>query len=187
MHNERSHERAAALPPVEDEDLASRSSVRLLISGASEQAVELLARRIHGSGPRGQSYFVRTRAAEFPIRAKALRDFCLQVLAAADGGSVLISAVEEMPAQVQRTFMPLLQRLESAPGASAAVRLMAGTTVPLLERVTAGTFSTRLFYRLNIIHLDIGGAGSYIGDHAKPVSSHEPNDARSDVSPGPRR
>jgi DNA-binding NtrC family response regulator len=33
------------------------------------------------------------------------------------------------------------------------VRLIFGTTVSLLDRVTAGTFSDRLFYRLNVIHL----------------------------------
>ena len=158
MYDSRPDAGAAALLPVEDEDLASRSSARLLISGRTEQAVELLARRIHGSGPRAQSHFVQTRAAEFPIRAKALRDFCVHFLAAADGGSVLISAVEEMPAQVQCALIPLLERLESEPGASAAVRWIAGTTVPLLQRVADGTFLEPLFYQLNIIHLDAGDA-----------------------------
>jgi transcriptional regulator of acetoin/glycerol metabolism len=36
------------------------------------------------------------------------------------------------------------------------VRLISGTTTSLLDRVAAGTFSERLFYRLNIIHLLAG-------------------------------
>jgi Sigma-54 interaction domain len=37
-----------------------------------------------------------------------------------------------------------------------AVRLMAGTTVSLRERIADGAFSERLFYRLNIIHVTKG-------------------------------
>ena len=70
------------------------------------------------------------------------------------GGSVLVSALEKMPAAVQEAFIDLLAGLESARGPSNAVRLIAGTTVSLLDRVAAGTFSERLFYRLNIIHVN---------------------------------
>ena len=53
----------------------------------------------------------------------------------------------------------LLGGLQSARMSSAAARLISGTTVSLLDRVAAGTFSERLFYRLNIIHL-VAGAGA---------------------------
>jgi transcriptional regulator of aromatic amino acid metabolism len=56
-------------------------------------------------------------------------------------------------------LIDLLAALESARRPSAAVRLISGTTVSLLERVAAGTFSERLFYRLNILHL-VAGAGA---------------------------
>jgi DNA-binding NtrC family response regulator len=69
------------------------------------------------------------------------------------GGSVLVSAVEEMPAAVQEALIDLLAGLESTRRPSAAVRLISGTTVSLLDRVAAGTFSERLFYQLNIIHV----------------------------------
>jgi transcriptional regulator of acetoin/glycerol metabolism len=64
---------------------------------------------------------------------------------------VLLRAVEEMPSAVQEAFIDLLTELESARRPSATVRLISGTTVSLLDRVSAGTFSERLFYRLNII------------------------------------
>jgi DNA-binding NtrC family response regulator len=66
---------------------------------------------------------------------------------------VLVSAVEKMPAIVQHALIGLLDRLEFTRRPSAAVRLISGTTVSLLERVAAGTLSEQLFYRLNIIHL----------------------------------
>ena len=151
-------DRALALPAVEDIHVASRSPARLLITASTQHAVETLARRIHASSPRAQFPFVRTSAGELPIGAQALRDGCVCFLDAAAGGSVLVSAVEEMPAAVQETLIDLLAGLESARSPSAAVRLISGTTVSLIDRVAAGTFSARLFYRLNIIHL-VAGAG----------------------------
>jgi len=78
------------------------------------------------------------------------------VVAAAAGGSVLISAVEEMPPAVQDTLIELLAGPEFSRGTSTGVRLISGTTVSLLDRIAAGTFSEQLFYRLNIIHLTAG-------------------------------
>ena len=43
-----------ALLAAEDEDVARRSAARLLITAATQQRVEMLARRIHAAGPRGQ-------------------------------------------------------------------------------------------------------------------------------------
>ena len=121
--------------------------------------METLARRIHGIGPRAQLPFVVTCAGELPIGAQALRDDCARVLDAAAGDSVLVSAVEEMPSAAQDALIDLLAALESARRPAAPVRLISGTTVSLLDRVAAGTFSERLFYRLNIIHL-VAGAGA---------------------------
>src|SRR5581483_8234424 len=64
-----------------------------------------------------------------------------------------ISLVEEMPQTVQDTLIELLDGLEFTRRPCDAVRLISGTTVSLLDRIAAGTFSDRLFYRLNIIHL----------------------------------
>ena len=138
---------------VEDVNLASRSPARLLITASTHDAVETLARHIHGSGPRAQFPFVVTTAGELPVGAQALSDGCARFLDAAAGGSVLVRAVEEMPAAVQEGLIDLMAGLESARKTSAAVRLISGTTVSLLDRVAAGTFSERLFYRLSIIHL----------------------------------
>jgi DNA-binding NtrC family response regulator len=94
-----------------------------------------------------------TWAGELPTSAQALRDDCARLLDVAAGGTLLVSTVEEMPATVQDVTIDLLGGLESARTPSAPTRLISGTTVSLLDRVAAGTFSERLFYRLNIIHL----------------------------------
>ena len=158
MHSVRDH--AVALLVGADEDVVSGSSARLLITGSTQQGVETLARRIHGGGPRAHFPFVQTWAGELPVGAEALSEYCGRFLDAAAGGSVLVSAVEDMPAAVQEALIDLLDRLQAARRPSAAVRLIAGTTVSLLDRTTAGTFSDRLFYRLNVIHLMTGTPSS---------------------------
>jgi DNA-binding NtrC family response regulator len=67
-----------------------------------------------------------------------------------------------MPATVQDAMIDLLGGLESARVPSAMARLISGTTVSLLDRVAAGTFSERLFYRLNIIHLTVGNGSEAV-------------------------
>jgi len=156
-----------ALLAVEDVNVASRSPERLLITASTPQAVETLARRIHGIGPRAKCPFVVTCAGDLPVGAQALRYGCVRFLDAAAGGSVLVSAVEEMPSAVQEALIDELAALESARRPSAAVRLISGTTVSLLDRVAAGTFSERLFYRLNIIHLMAGAAPPEVSDHLR--------------------
>jgi DNA-binding NtrC family response regulator len=158
MHNLRTAERvdALALLAVENEELANQSPTRLLITAQTQQGVETLARRIHGDGPRARFPFVQRWAGELPVGPELLKEHCARFLDAAAGGSVLVSAVEEMPATVQDALIDLLGGLESARMPSAPARLILGTTVSLLDRIAAGTFSERLFYRLNIIHLMVG-------------------------------
>jgi DNA-binding NtrC family response regulator len=136
----------------EDEEIASRSAGRLLITASARGRAEALAHRIHGVSLRARFPFVRTRARNLPIEPQMLRDTCSDLLGAAAGGSILISDVEEMPSTVQGALVEVLAELEFARPPSAAVRLIASTTVSLLDRVAAGTFSDRLFYRLNTIH-----------------------------------
>jgi len=153
---------AVALHAVEDEELANESPVRLLITAPTAQTVETLARRIHGAGPRGDFPFVQTWAVELPVGPELLKEYCARLLDSAAGGTLLVSAVEEMPATVQDAMIDLLGGLESARVPAAMARLISGTTVSLLDRVAAGTFSERLFYRLNIIHLTVGNGSEAV-------------------------
>jgi DNA-binding NtrC family response regulator len=154
MDSLRNIERANTLAlAAKDADVARRSSARLLITASTQQGFETVARHIHDGGPRAQFPFVQTRAGELPVDPEALKACCVRFLDVAAGGSVLVSAVEEMPAAVQEALIDLLIGLEFARRPAAAVRLVSGTTVSLLDRIAAGTFSEQLFYRLNIIHL----------------------------------
>lgn len=148
-------ERASVLlAAIDDTDLAVHSEGTLLITGSSPRGVETLARHVHGGGRRAPFPFVHQRARELPLERESLREHCSLRLADAAGGSLLISDVEEMLPVVQDILLELLAEDEWASRPStAAVRLMSGTTVWLFDRVAAGSFSARLFYRLNVIHL----------------------------------
>lgn len=168
---------AGALPIAADEDLARGCAARLLISASSERNVEVLARRIHEGGPRAHCPFLHLWASDFPIEPEVLREYCSCVLDRAAGGSLLIDGVEEMPSIVQDTLIELLDGLEFTRGPSDAARLISGTTVSLLDRIAAGTFSDQLFYRLNIIHLmALDGRSSLTRDYdAQDVDVIEPS------------
>jgi DNA-binding NtrC family response regulator len=142
-----------ALDGVEDEEAAARSDAKLLITASAPLIVEALARRIHAAGARAALPFIQTWACDFPIDRQVLETTCSSLLDSAAGGSMLMSDVEQMPRIVQDVLIDLLADLELARMPLPLVRLISGTTVSLLDRVEAGTFSDRLFYRLNTIHL----------------------------------
>jgi DNA-binding NtrC family response regulator len=149
-------QQSVVLSAVDDEAAASRSVARLLITASTREGVESLARRIHVAGLRAALPFVHTWACDLPIEAELLKEQCCRLLDAAAGGSLLVADIEEMSPVVQDVLIEVLAALERSRSPSAAVRLICGTTESLLNRVAAGTFSDRLFYRLNIIHLAVG-------------------------------
>lgn len=139
---------------VDDEDLAARSvATTTLITAAVAADAEAVARRIHAAGPRGRRPLVCVSAAALPGDSTVLEGTCANLLDAASGGSLLITNVEEMPAVVQDSVIETFAGLQAARDPFAAVRLLAGTTVSLRDRIANGTFSERLFYRLNVIHI----------------------------------
>lgn len=96
---------------------------------------------------------MRTRYATFPLDARRSQRRGPRCSKRALGGSVLITGVEQTPAIVQERLIELFACLLATRERPGGVRLIAGTTTALHERVAAGRFSDRLFYRLNIIHI----------------------------------
>jgi len=143
----------SARPDASDERVASGSAVRLLITAATPDLVEAVARRIH-TASRGAAPFVQVAARDLPAGTFLLTAALTSLFnRATTGGSLLLADVEEMPATVQDGLFEVIEGLQIARGSPDAVRLMSGTTVSLLERVKAGMFSERLFYRLNLLHV----------------------------------
>jgi DNA-binding NtrC family response regulator len=165
-------EHATHVGAVEDEEIAAASAASVLITGPTDRIVDSLARRIHDGAHRAAYPFVRVRAGELPDDAQTLGEICSKLRDAAQGGTILVTDVETMAPVVQELLIGLLAHAPSAHALSPAARLVTGTTVSLPDRIAAGTFSERLFYRLNVIHLVVPG-GCSGGD--KPASCGEVN------------
>ncbi len=142
---------APGLDSDEEEALAARHPVALLISGQAGDEVATIARRIHAMQFGEAAPFVTVQARAFPRHSQTLQRHLAKPMATAAGGSIFISDVEEMPIRAQDAFMNVLK--EQVFARPTGARLMTGTTVSLLGRVGAGHFSEALFYRLNVIHL----------------------------------
>jgi transcriptional regulator of aromatic amino acid metabolism len=143
---------------VEDETLAVRcAATTFLITAAIAADVQAVGRRIHAASVRAGFPFVHVSAAALPTDATVFAAACTRLLDAARGGSLLLTNVQEMSAFGQESLIETLAELQGARDPLAAVRLIAGTTVILHDCIAAGTFSERLFYRLNIIHVVVPG------------------------------
>jgi DNA-binding NtrC family response regulator len=139
---------------IEGEALAARcTATTILITAECAAGVEHLARRIHAASVHATSPFEHVAAATLPIDAAALTETCATLLDTARGGSLLLTDVEQMPGMVQNQLLETFACLQAARAPKLRVRLIAGTTSVLHERVSDGTFSERLFYRLNTIHV----------------------------------
>ena len=139
---------------VEDEDLAIRCpSTNLLITAPAPSVVEHLAWRIHSAGTRAAFPFVHRSASCFPLGTKALSQTCAGLRAAAVGGTILITDIEQIPVSIQDQFMDMVAEWQNPRDSSRSVRLIAGTTASLRDCVATRGFSESLFYRLNTIHI----------------------------------
>jgi transcriptional regulator with PAS, ATPase and Fis domain len=159
---------------VEDEALAVRcAATTCLITAGLAADVEAVARRIHAAGLRAAFPFVCVSADALPTDATRISGACASLIDAGRGGSLLVANVEAMPTVVQESLVETLAQLQSASDPLDAVRLIAGTTVILHDCVVAGTFSERLFYRLNIIHIVLPGcfAAHHTLDAGTPTSA----------------
>ena len=141
-----------------DEALAVRLDLPVLISASASGAGEAVACRIHTASRSPSTRFVRAEASEFPSEAQRLLRHCSGLLDRAGGGSVFIADVDELPVKVQHVLLRTLGDLGGLPVRADAARLFTGTAVALWDRVQDGTFSDRLFYRLNVIHLVVNDA-----------------------------
>jgi DNA-binding NtrC family response regulator len=150
---------------------ASRSSV--LIVGESGTGKELIAAALHRASTRATGPFVRLNCAalveallESELFGHERGAFTGAVgrregrFKQADGGTLFLDEVSEIPLATQVKLLRFLQerefeRVGGNETLKVDVRILAATNVDLEERVRKGTFREDLFYRLNVITLDL--------------------------------
>lgn len=145
----------------------------ILLRGETGVGKAVVARQIHIQGSEPDNPFVEINCATLPeqrIEAElfgaekgalpGLRSRRRGLVEIADGGSLFLDEVSEMPLSVQAKLLTFLETRSYRPLGSARerfadVRVIAATNKNLEEEVSAGQFRQDLYYRLNIIPMEI--------------------------------
>jgi len=150
-------------------DSIAPTTSTILIQGESGTGKELVARAIHFRSKRSEKRFVVINCAAIPVHLLESELFghkkgsftgaiCDKkgLFEAADGGTIFLDEIAEVPPAIQVKLLRVLQEGEvRAVGDNASkivdVRLVVATNQDLAEAVKEGRFREDLFYRINVI------------------------------------
>lgn len=146
----------------------AKANSRVMVSGESGTGKEVAARLIHRLSDRATAPFMALNCAILhPERIEeelfgTEKDGIIRqgVLERAHGGTLLLDEVSDMPLETQGKIVRLLQdqsfvRLGGHSAVPFDVRVMASTSRDLPEEIRNGNFREDLYYRLNVVPLDI--------------------------------
>jgi transcriptional regulator with PAS, ATPase and Fis domain len=154
-------------------DAVASNDCVVLLEGESGTGKELLARRIHAYSKRSSKPFI-------PVSCPAITSSLFEsqfyghvrgaftgaatdtmgIVRAAEGGTLLLDEIGELPLHLQPKLLRLLQQREVTPVGAAKpigvdVRFVAATNCNLARRAAEGKFRPDLYHRLNVVRIVI--------------------------------
>ena len=152
----------------------SKSDSNVLLLGESGTGKELFAHSIHNESSRAMGVFVKVNCAAIPSElleselfgyeegsfTGAKRGGKAGKFEVADGGTIFLDEIGELPMHMQVKLLRVLQekeieRIGSAGSITVDVRVIAATNRNLEEMVSKGEFRLDLYYRLNVMEIMI--------------------------------
>jgi two-component system, NtrC family, response regulator GlrR len=164
--------------PLMEEKLAQAHMVagtdaRVLITGESGTGKEMMARAIHKASPRRNRAFVSINCSAmaenmleselfghsegaFPGATSAHQG----LFQTAEGGTLLMDEISDMPMRIQVKLLRVLQEnlirpIGSTQTIAINVRVLSSTCNDLQPMLSSGQFREDLYYRLNVVHIEL--------------------------------
>ncbi len=161
---------------------AARSEANILVVGESGTGKELIARAIHANSPRAAQAFVPVDCASLPENLLESELFGHEkgaftgairtkpgLMEVADAGTLFLDEIAELPVGLQVKMLRALQerQIRRVGGTSLVdvdVRVVSATNRDLRDAVTKGQFREELYYRINVIAIQLPPLRERAGD-----------------------
>jgi formate hydrogenlyase transcriptional activator len=158
------------------------SDSTVLVLGETGTGKELIARAIHKRSKRASRLLIRVNCAAIPPSLIASELFGhekgaftgalqrrLGRFELADGGTIFLDEIGDLPAETQIALLRVLQekeieRVGGSQSISVDVRVLAATNRDLKAAMAAGTFRQDLFYRLNVFPIQVPSLRERVDD-----------------------
>jgi two-component system response regulator PilR (NtrC family) len=151
----------------------ARSQAPVFIFGESGSGKELVARAIHAEGPRKDNNFVAINCGAIPTELMESEFFGhkkgsftgaeqdkIGIFQSANGGSLFLDEIADLPLHMQVKLLRAIQEKAIRPVGSQTeipvdIRILSATHKNLTQAVKNGTFRQDLYYRVNVIELQV--------------------------------